>query len=484
MWRPLGALQLGFPRPGRSGLVSSRRLSLLTVLVGSFLATLNLSSVNVALPTLVRELGAGLEGGKLVVVAYVATVTLLLIPFGRAGDLLGRRRFYATGFLLFALGATLCSIAQDLGQLVGFRVLQAFGAAMLIAQGSAILATVFPPGQRGQALGLQVVAVAVGSTAGNALGGFLTDALGWRSVFWTNAPVAAVGLVLALHVLPRGMRAEGRFDARGAALLAGALAFVVVAATAATPDAPWLGLPPLAAALALLAVFARQQHRSRAPLLAAPLRRSRVFLAGIFAALFGFTGSVSATFLMPFFLQDALGLAPRLAGLALLAYPVSVSLAAPLSGRLSDRIGGRVPATAGLLTIAAGLVGLSLLTAASSPWHASALLAVVGVGVGLFASPNNNAVFAAAPKEHLGVANGMLGTMRNLGVSLGASLSSLVFLLAAPGHALPGDPDAFVAAMRPALWMGAAFALVAAALSLARGPSAGRAVPTPTVEAS
>jgi predicted MFS family arabinose efflux permease len=309
------------------------------------------------------------------------------------------------------------------------------------------------------------------------LGGLLTDALGWRSVFWTNAPVAAVGLVLALRVLPAGMRGEGSFDTRGAALLAAGIALIIVAANLASPEAPWLGLPPLALALALLALFARQQRRSRAALLAEPLRRSRLFLGGIFACLFGFMGSVSGTFLAPFFLQDALALPPRLAGLAMLAYPAAVSLASPVSGRLSDRIAGRVIASAGLLTIGAGLVGLSVLTPASAPWHASAMLAVVGVGVGVFASPNNNAVFSAAPNEHLGVANGMLGTMRNLGVTLGASLASLVFLIGAPGHVLPEDPGAFVAAMRPALWLGAGFAAFAALLSLARGSAEGRAEP-------
>lgn len=452
--------------------MASKALALLTVLVGSFLATLNIASVNVALPTLVRELGAGLEGGKLVVVAYVATVTLLLIPFGRAGDLLGRRRFYALGFLLFAVGSTLCSFAPSLAMLVAFRVVQAFGAAMLISQGSAIIATVFAPGERGHALGWQVVAVAVGSVSGNALGGILTDLLGWRSVFWTNAPVAAVGIVLALRVLPGGMRAAGAFDARGALTLIAALALVVLAANLATPDAPWLGLPPLLAAAAVLAVFARQQRRADHPLLAPELRRSRRFLGGIFAALFGFTAAISATFLMPFFLQGPLGLPPRFAGLAILPYAVMVVLASPFSGRLSDRIGGRLPATAGLLTIGGGLLGLSLLGPSSPAWHVSAFLVMVGAGVGLFASPNNNAVFSAAPKEHLGVANGMLGTMRNLGVSLGASLASLVFLVGAPGHALPADGDAFVAAMRPALWMGAGFAVLAAALSFARGEAA------------
>jgi EmrB/QacA subfamily drug resistance transporter len=462
--------------------VASRRLALATVLVGSFLATLNISSVSVALPTLVRELDAGLEGGKLVVVAYVATVTLLLIPFGRLGDMLGRRRFYATGFLLFAVGATLCSVAQDLPALVGFRVLQAFGAAMLIAQGSALIATLFAPGERGRALGWQVVAVALGSTSGNVLGGFLTDALGWRAVFWTNAPVAAVGFILALRVLPRGVRVPGRFDARGAALLLPAVGLVIVAANLADPEAPWIALAPLALAFALLAAFARQQARSSAPLLAAPLRQSRAFLGGIFAALFGFTASVSATFLMPFFLQNAMGLAPRYAGFALLAYPLSVSLLSPVGGRLSDRMGGRVPATVGLLLIASGLVGLSALAPTSPVWQASALLAVVGAGIALFSSPNNTAVFSAAPAEHLGVANGMLGTMRNLGVTLGASLASLVFLAGSPGHTLPHDPDVFVQAMRPALWLGAAFAVIAAALSLARGTAQAAPGPTPATD--
>lgn len=452
--------------------MASKRLALLTILVGSFLATLNIASVNVALPTLVAELGGGLLGARLVVVAYVATVTLLLIPFGRLGDLLGRRRFYAAGFGLFAVGSTLCSFAPTIELLVACRVLQAFGAAMLIAQGSAILATVFGPGERGRALGWQVVAVAIGSTAGNLVGGVLTDALGWRSVFWTNAPVALVGIVLALRVLPKGMRAEGSFDVPGAALLMAAIAALVLAANLATPSDLLPGLAPLAVCAVLLALFVRQQVRSTKPLLAAQLRTSRPFLGGIFAALFGFTAAISATFLMNFFLQGPLGLPPRLAGLAILPYAVAVSLCSPLSGRLSDRIGGRVPATAGLLAIAAGLVGLSMLPSVAEPWHVSGLLVLVGVGVGVFASPNNSAVFAAAPREHFGTANAMLGTMRNLGVTLGASLVSLVFLLGAPGHVLPADGPTFVAAMRPALWMGAAFALLAAGLSLLRGETA------------
>lgn len=449
--------------------MASKRLTLLTVTVGSFLATLNIASVNVALPVIERELGAGLDGAKLVVVGYVATVTLLLIPFGRLGDQVGRRRFYAAGFALFALGATLCSVADSVGQVVVFRVLQALGAAMLISQGSAILAGVFPAGERGAALGWQVVAVALGSTTGNALGGFLTDALGWRSVFWTNAPVAAVGATLALGVLPRGMRAERPFDLRGAVLLAATLGLVIAAANLAAPGALRPAAVALAAALAVLAGFAAWQRRAPHPLLPPALRRSRRFLGGIFAALFGFMASSSATFLAPFYLTIALQLPPRLAGLTLLAYPVSVSLMSPLSGRLSDKVGGRIPATAGLLLIAAGLGTISLLSEATPPWEAAAALAVVGSGIGVFASPNNNAVFAAAPRGDLGLANGMLGTMRNLGVTLGVSLTGLVFLAGAPGHVLPTRGGAFVSAMQPALWLAAGFAIVGAGLSLLRG---------------
>jgi len=447
------------------------------VFTGSFLTTLNIQSVNVALPTIVTELHGGLDGGKLVVVMYIATVTVLLIPFGRLGDLLGRRRFYATGFALFALGATLCSIAASIPQLVGFRMLQAVGAAMVIAQGSAILATVFPPGERGQALGWQVVAVAIGSTSGMVLGGFLTDLLGWRSVFWTSAPVAALGFVLAFIVLPRGMRAEGRFDKRGAALLILAIAAVLAGANLATPEAPWRALPGLAVALVIAVVFLAQQRRDPAPLLAPRVRGSRTFVLGVFAALFGFTAVVAATFLMPFYLQHALGLAPRVMGVVMLAYPLAVSVASPLSGRLSDRVGGRVPATAGLVGIALALLALSTLSGATPAWHVSLLVGALGLGLGTFASPNNNAVFAAVSAEHLGVANGILGTMRNLGVALGASLASLVFLMAAPGHALPDDAAVFTAAMRPALWLGAGLALLAAVLS------AGRARAEPTQDA-
>ncbi|MCA1813463.1 MAG: MFS transporter [Halobacteriales archaeon] len=456
--------------------MASKRLTLFTVTVGSFLATLNLSSVNVALPSMTAELPGWAGGPQLVAVGYVAVVTLLLIPFGRLGDLVGRRRFYAAGFLLFATGSSLCSIATSIPMVAGFRMLQGVGAAMIIAQGSAIIAAVFPAGERGSPLAWQVMANSLGSASGYIVAGLLVDALGWRSVFWTNAPVAFVGAALAWTVIPRGLRSERAFDVRGAALLAVALGLLVVAVNIGLPEAWPLALGLLAGAGLSFAAFLAWQRRAPHPLLPPYLRRSRVFLGGIFAALFGFMGAASTGFLMTFYLQGVTGLSARLAGLTLLWYSVAVTAASPLSGRLSDRVSARALATVGLLFIAAGLALLSTLGADASAWRAAAMVAVVGIGVGVFASPNNNAVFAAARQEDLGVANGMLGTTRNLGVTLGVSFAGLVLILGAPGHVFPTGA-AFAEAMRAPLLIGAGFAVLGACLSLLRGPS-GRAAGT------
>jgi MFS family permease len=458
----------------------AQRLTLFTVTVGSFLATLNLSSVNVALPSMTAELPRWGPGPQVVAVGYVAVVTLLLIPFGRLGDLVGRRRFYAAGFLVFATGATLCSVASSLPMVAGFRMLQGVGAAMIIAQGSAIIASVFPPGERGSPLAWQVMANSLGSASGYVVAGLLVDALGWRSVFWTNAPVAFLGAALAWTVVPRGLRADTPFDVRGAGLLALALGLLVVAVNVGLPEAWGLSLALLAGAALSLAAFLAWQRRAPHALLPAPLRRSRVFLGGVFAALFGFMGSSATSFLMTFYLQTTLGLSARLAGLTLIWYSVAVILASPASGKLSDRASARLLSTAGLLLIALGLALLSTLGADAPVWRVAASVAVVGAGVGVFASPNNNAVFAAARQEDLGVANGMLGTTRNLGVTLGVSFAGLVLALGAPGHVFPAGAD-FAAAMRAPLLLAAGFAVLGAALSMLRGgaePEARPAAPS------
>jgi DHA2 family multidrug resistance protein-like MFS transporter len=287
-------------------------------------------------------------------------------------------------------------------------------------------------------------------------------------VFWTNAPVAFVGAALALRTVPRGLRSERPFDVPGAALLAASLGLLVAAVNVGLPQA-WLASAALLAASALaFALFARRQRRAPEPLVPAPLRRSRVFLGGIFAALFGFMGSSATSFLMTFYLQTVLGLDARLAGLTLIAYSIAVILSSPASGRLSDRVSAATLSSAGLLVIAAGLALLSMLGPAAPVWRVAASAAVVGVGVGVFASPNNNAVFAAARQEDLGVANGMLGTTRNLGVTLGVSFAGLVLVLGAPGHAFPSGPD-FAAAMRAPLLLAAGFAVLGAVLSSLRG---------------
>jgi EmrB/QacA subfamily drug resistance transporter len=434
------------------------------IAVGTFMSTLDGSIVNVALPSIRSGFGASISGVGWIVTAYLLAVSATLLAAGRLGDILGLRRVFTGGMLLFTLASGLCGLAGSLPVLVAARALQAMGAAAMMAMAPAALTAIFPPHQRGRALGGISSVVAAGLTAGPPIGGLLVAHLSWRAIFYVNLPVGVAGAIWASRALPGGSEARGaRFDGRGALWLALALA----AGIGAVDLAPQLraGSLGLAAAAATGAVLLwRRERAAPSPLLDAGLFRDRVFSWGLGAGLLSYAAMFSQVLLTPFFLSEVKGLGPGAMGGMLLGVPLALSLSAPVAGWLSDRFGPRWPCLAGMALLAAALVSLALAHRGDSLAAIFARLALAGMGMGLFQPPNNSAVMGTLPRARLGSGGGMLATSRNLGMVLGVALSGALFSLGAGNGGL-GD---FLAGWRLALLAGASLAVAAGLLSLAR----------------
>jgi EmrB/QacA subfamily drug resistance transporter len=434
------------------------------VAVGTVMATLDGSIVNVALPTFRRELGASYAGVEWIVAGYLLVISATLLAVGRLGDLLGYRRVYVGGLLLFTFGSALCGVAPGLGPLVAARAVQALGAAATMSMGPAIVTAIFPREKRGRALGGVASVVALGLTLGPALGGFIIQRLSWRWIFLPNLPIGVLGAFWAARVLPGiGARAGARMDHAGAAFLALALGGGI----AAIQSAPQGGARPMACAAVAVAggaALAAHVHRSRAPVLDAALFRNRVFTVGALAALLSYGALFHSTLLTPFFLAQVKGLGARDLGAMLTAIPLALSVASPLAGRLSDRFGPGLLCPLGAAFLALGLASLATAGPDLGLPAIALRLAACGLGMGFFQPPNNSAVMGSLPLDRLGSGGGMLSTARNLWMVTGIALAGAIFR--ARGGA---GPERFLAGYRAALLVGAALAIAAGVVSLLRG---------------
>ncbi|NTU81734.1 MAG: MFS transporter, partial [Chloroflexales bacterium] len=439
---------------------------------GVLLSTIDGSIVNISLGTLVWAFDSNLNVVEWVVLAYLLTITCLLLMMGRLGDMFGKRRVYAAGFVTFTAASALCGLSPTVGTLIGFRVLQAVGAAMIQAVGPALLITAFPPRERGTALGAVGSFVAAGILVGPALGGLLLNTVGWQSIFYVNIPVGVIGTWLTLRsIAPDRPSAGGQvFDVVGALLLMVSLFGLLLALTEGPlwgwGDPRTLGLLGLFAAAG--AVFIAWELHFHSPMINLRIFRNAAFSLNLLAGFVLFVGMAFNLLLTPLFFQLVYHFDLQTTGLMLMALPLALSLTSPLSGRLSDRIGPRSLTIAGLAMVGAGLAGLSLSHPTTPPAQMLAFLVLVGAGVGMFQSPNNSTVLGNAPPEALGVASGLLAVMRTLGQTAGIAVagaiwsSQVIALNGAPVTPITAaPPEALAGGFDLAMMIAAAMALLA-----------------------
>jgi EmrB/QacA subfamily drug resistance transporter len=455
-----------------------------TVCVGAFMGQVDSSIAQMLLPRLELEFGARLSTVSWVAVAYLLAMAAFLPIFGRLADMVGRKLLYTGGFLIFVLGSGLCGLAPNLPVLIAFRVVQAVGAALLSANSVAIVVAAAGPARRGRALGIQSAAQAVGLSAGPAIGGLVLDVLDWRWVFWINVPVGLAGTLLGWFVLPptKELPADSRFDWKGAFLIAPALTALVAVLN---EGYAWGATSPMFLGCALLAMilltlFVRCEQRAAAPLIDLTLFRQRAFAAGNVAGLFAYAALFGLFFLLPFIFVRAYHDSAFAAGLRLTIVPIMLGAVAPLGGALSDRLGPRLLTVTGMLVCVAALALLfAVLDGAPGSLPAVMVaLAIFGIGQGLFISPNNSAIVAAAPASLAGEAGGLLNVTRSCGISIGiAAASSLlawrIAVSTGSGHnTLHVEAHQLLSAGREVLILLGAFAAAAAAMSLPRAAPA------------
>lgn len=420
-----------FPHPYFASHPKWRWFILGTVLVGATMSALDVSIVNVALPTLQTDFKVNLAMIEWVAMAYMLTLTIFLPLFGRLADIFGRSKMYNTGFVVFTVGSALCGLAPSAAFLVGARILQAVGAGLLQANSVALITQAFPASERGRAIGIQGAVQAIAMSVGPFVGGLLISAVSWRAIFYVNVPIGIIGTFAALYILPAGEVSKQResIDYLGTVLFATGLAFLVLAVNEGEGmgwTAPLI-LTYFVLAAVLLTGFIVTEMRVRHPMIDLSLFKRYAFSAGNLTGLLSYYVLFAVLFLMPFYLEKIGGYTPALTGTILTPIPLAMAIVAPFAGHISDKYGSRLMTTWGMVVCAVSALLLIFMGHTTNIAVLVTVLIVLGIGMGLFTPPNNSAIMGSAPKERLGVAGGILNMMRALGLIFGVDISGVIF---------------------------------------------------------
>ena len=408
---------------------------------GGFMTALDASIVNISLPSIAHSFSVPLTGEvEWVITAYLVAIGAVLLSVGRLADMIGRKPVFVAGLVLFTLGSMGCGAAPSLRWLLAARAFQGLGAAMIFAVNIAMITMTFPAKEQGRALGTNAILVALGISFGPTLGGFITEHLTWRWIFYVNVPVGLVVTIAAIGVLTERRRLDrGRFDPAGAVLLGVGLAALTLGLSFGQDWGwtSWSILLLLGVGAAAFAAVVVVERRVPAPLLSFDLFRSRVFSFSLLSFVLAMLALFAVGFLLPFYFEELRGFGVQASGLLLTPLSLTLAVVAPVSGALADRYGSRWLAPIGLAVACVGLVLLSRLTLDSSIAEIVGCLVVTGLGQGLFSAPNTRTLMAAAPRQMHGVASGVLATGRVLGQSLSVALAGAVF--ASAGGAGAGE---------------------------------------------
>ncbi len=406
-----------------------KRSTLVVTTLSSFTTPFMGSAINLALPSIGKQFQIDAVLLSWIATSYLLAAAISLVPFGRLADIYGRKKIFTLGIAAFTITSFLCAISTSAPMLILFRVFQGAASSMMFATAIAILTSVFPPQERGKALGINVAAVYIGLSLGPFLGGLLTQHLTWRSVFLINIPLGLITICLVLWKL-KGEWAEAKgekFDLPGAIIYGLALVFIMYGISLLPAmKSLWLILLGLLGFVAFVLWTGRAEH----PIYNLNLFKSnRIFAFSCLAALLNYSATFAMSFLLSLYLQYIKALSPQSAGLILVAAPVVMAIFSPFAGRLSDKIEPRIVSSIGMALTTIGLFLFVFLDENSTQESIIVRLIVLGLGFALFSSPNTNAIMGSVEKRFYGLASGSVGTMRLLGMMISMGIATVIFTL-------------------------------------------------------
>lgn len=456
--------------------IQKKRWMILIVLnLFTFMSTLDGSIVNIALPVLVKELKLPIAQVEWVTTGYLMAICSVILFFGKLGDIAGKIRIFKIGTVIFIIGSLLCGLSVNLPFLIASRVIQAIGASMTMANSQGIVTDIFPSTERGKALGLIGTFVSLGSIAGPSLGGIIVSTLGWEYIFWVNVPIGLIAIALGWKVLPKDLiHVKSKIDVPGSLLFAVFIvtlfAGLLLGQQAGYGDSRILS--SLIAAAAAFIAFIIVELRRTQPLLQLSLFKNPLFSLSILCAFLVFVANFCFNIIAPFYAQNMLNLSPFYAGFLLMLFPICMVIVAPLSGALSDKIGSEFLTFAGLIVMVIAQFGLARLHDGSPVVLAGVWIAMLGIGSGLFMSPNNSLIMSTVPRTQLGSAGSVNSLVRNVGMVVGITIAtSILFnvMSSRAGHRvtglIPGRPELFLAGMHAVFLTSSVICLVSALLT-------------------
>ncbi|OMC72733.1 MFS transporter [Paenibacillus odorifer] len=456
--------------------IQKKRWMILIVLnIFTFMSTLDGSIVNIALPELSKQLKLPMAQIEWVTTGYLMAICAAILFFGKLGDIVGKIRIFKIGTIVFVIGSMLCGLSVSLPALIASRVIQALGASMTMANSQGIVTDIFPATERGKALGFIGTFVSLGSIAGPSLGGIMVSTLGWEYIFWVNVPIGLIAIFFGWKVLPKDLtRVKSSIDVPGSLLFA----VFIITLFAGLLLGQQLGygnsliVTSIIVAVVSFVAFIWMELRRKEPLLQLSLFKNPLFSLSILCGFLVFTANFCFNIIAPFYAQNMLNLSPFYAGFLLMLLPICMVVVAPMSGALSDKIGSEFLTFAGLVVMVIAQFGLAQLHVGSSVVLVGVWIAMLGIGSGLFQSPNNSLVMSKVPRTQLGSAGSVNSLVRNVGMVVGITIATTILFQVMSRKAgyrvtglVPGRPELFIEGMHVVFVTSASICLVAALLT-------------------
>ena len=454
---------------------SAKSLERATLIVTSFAAFVTPfigSATNIALPSIGKEFSANAVMLSWVATSFLLSAAVFLAPFGRLADIVGRRKIFNLGLIIFTIASFFCAYAPNIKILIVGRIIQGMGGALIFGTAMAIITSVFPRKKRGKALGIVVASVYTGLTLGPFIGGFLTKTWGWQGIFLFTVPLGLISIVLSfIYFKEEWADAKGeKFDWKGSIIYG----FAIVSLMYGFSKLPELhGILFTFVGILGIIAFVYFEKRQEFPVINIHLfQKNRVFAFSNYAALINYSATFAIGFLLSLYLQYIKGLNPMEAGQILVIQPLLMAIFSPITGKLSDRIDAGKVASIGMALISAGLFVIAFIGENSSIWFIISILVVFGIGYALFSSPNSNAIMSSLEKKYYGIASGTVGTMRLIGQMSSMGIAMMIFsIFIGKAEINPSNYIEFIHSIRTAFFIFAILCFIGIFFSLARGRS-------------